>query len=119
MITIAQQLKIKEFPFKIKDSDGKLIYFEDSDEYWSKYEYDSKGNRIYFEDSDGYAVKYEYDSNGDLIYWDNSDGYGAKYEYNFKGDLIYFEDSNGTIIDNRSKRKSKKPSNFSLKKDWS
>ena len=30
-MTIAQQLKITEFPFKIKDSKGNLIYCEDSD----------------------------------------------------------------------------------------
>jgi hypothetical protein len=30
-MTIAKQLKIKEFPFEIKDSEGKQIYYEDSD----------------------------------------------------------------------------------------
>ena len=29
-MTIAKQLKIKEFPFEIKDSKGNQIYFEDS-----------------------------------------------------------------------------------------
>ena len=52
-MTIAQQLKIKEFPFIIKDSKGKEIYYENSDGYWVKQEYDSKGNRIYWENSDG------------------------------------------------------------------
>ncbi len=32
-MTIAQQLKIKEFPFEIKDSNGKEIYYEDSSGY--------------------------------------------------------------------------------------
>ena len=31
MNTIAQQLNIKEFPFRIKDKNGKQIYYEDSD----------------------------------------------------------------------------------------
>jgi hypothetical protein len=75
MKTIAKQLKIKEFPFEIKDSNGKLIYREESDGgYWAKSEYDSKGNRIYFENSDGFWIKREYDSNGKMIYWENSDG---------------------------------------------
>ena len=30
-MTIAQQLKIKEFPFTIKDSKGNQIYWENSD----------------------------------------------------------------------------------------
>ena len=38
------------------DSNNKLIYFENSDEYWKKIEYDSNGNRIYYEDSDGTII---------------------------------------------------------------
>jgi hypothetical protein len=52
-MTIAQQLKIKEFPFQIKDSKGKEIYFEFNG-FWSKREYDTNGKQIYYEDSDGY-----------------------------------------------------------------
>ena len=56
MTTIAQQLKIKEFPFEIKDSKGNRIYCETSDGYWSKTEFESNGNLIYCEDSDGYIL---------------------------------------------------------------
>jgi hypothetical protein len=52
-MTIAQQLKIKDFPFVIKDKDGNEIYWETSDGYWSKYEYDVNGIEIYWENSDG------------------------------------------------------------------
>ena len=52
-MTIAKQLKIKEFPFKIKDSKGNRIYWETSNGYWVKHEYDSNGNDIYWEDSNG------------------------------------------------------------------
>jgi len=83
-MTIAQQLKVKEFPFVIKDSNGKQIYYEDSDGWWFKYEYDSNGNQIYTEYSSGYWCKHEYDS---------------------KGNEIYFEDSDGYIEDNRPKQK--------------
>jgi hypothetical protein len=102
-MTIAQQLKIKEFPFEIKDSKGNQIYFENSDGYWSKREWDSKGNTIYFENSDGYWVKREYNSEGKEIYFEDSYGYWVKYEYDSKGNRIYSEDSNGTIVDNRPK----------------
>jgi hypothetical protein len=36
------------------DADGKLIYFVDSNGYWSRREYDNNGNLIYYEDSTGY-----------------------------------------------------------------
>ena len=52
-MTIAQQLKIKEFPFEIRNNEGNLVYYEDSNGYWSKQEFDDWGNRVYYEDSDG------------------------------------------------------------------
>jgi hypothetical protein len=55
-MTIAKQLKIKEFPFKIKDSKGREIYWENSNGYWTKSEYDSEDNGIYCEDSKGGIV---------------------------------------------------------------
>jgi len=56
MKTIAQQLNVTEFPFKIRDKNGNLIYFEDSNAYWTKREYDESSNRIYFEDSNGKII---------------------------------------------------------------
>jgi len=82
MKTIAQQLGIKDFSFEIKDKNGNPIYFENSDGYWSKREYDSSGKLIYWEDSNGYWAKSEFDSNGNEI---------------------YLENSNGVVIDNRPK----------------
>ena len=80
--TIAQFLKIKTFPFDIKDAKGNVIYYEYSNGYWCKRERDAKGNEIYYEDSDGYWTKREFDA---------------------KGNRIYFEDSKGLIIDKRPK----------------
>ena len=82
MKTIAQQLGIKEFPFRIKDSNNNEIYCENSDGVWHKHEYDSNNNVIYFEDSYGYWVKREFDANNNRI---------------------YYEDSNGRMIDERPK----------------
>ena len=53
MKTIAQQLNVREFPFIIKNSQRNEIYYEDSDGYWFKKEFDSQGKEIYFENSDG------------------------------------------------------------------
>ena len=74
-MTIAQQLKIKDFPFTIKDKDGNKIYCEDSDGWWVKREYDANRNEIYYENSNGYWSKKEYDANGKEIRYENSSGY--------------------------------------------
>jgi uncharacterized membrane protein len=107
-MTIAQQLKITEFPFIIKDSKVNVIYYENSYGYWSKSEYDSNGNRIYHEDSTGYWSKSEYDSKRNLIYHEDSTGYWSKSEYDSKGNLIYCENSDSKLIDKRPKKEIQK-----------
>ena len=61
--------------FKLFNSNGKLIYLENPNGYWFKYEYDLKGNQTYYENSNKYWSKYEYDSNGNEIYREYSNGY--------------------------------------------
>ena len=56
MKTISQQLNVKDFPFEIKDKNGNQIYYENSDGFWVKLEYDSNGNEIYFENSNGKVI---------------------------------------------------------------
>jgi hypothetical protein len=56
MKTIAQQLNVKDFPFSIKDANGNEIYFEYSNGFWRKAEYDANGNRIYLKDSTGMII---------------------------------------------------------------
>lgn len=73
-MTITKQLNAKEFPLYLYDTNGNVIYYEDSNGYWVKYERDANGNEIYSETSDGYWEKYEYDSNGKEIYSETSDG---------------------------------------------
>jgi hypothetical protein len=80
--TIAQQLKVKEFPFIIRDS---------------------KGNAIYWENRDGLWCKYEYDSKNDETRWESSSGYWENKEYDSKGLCVYFETSNGVVLDVRTK----------------
>ncbi len=82
MKTIAEQLNVTDFPFEIKDKNNNEIYYESSNGFWWKQEYDSNNNRIYCE---------------------NSTGYWCKREYNQNNNIIYFEDSSGYIIDNRPK----------------
>ena len=42
----------------IYNENGNLLYFENNDGYWEKYEYDDNGNRIYYEDSNGEIEDY-------------------------------------------------------------
>jgi hypothetical protein len=72
--TIAQLLKVKEFPFVIRDSKSNRIYWENSVGLWYKYEFDSKNNETRWESSSGYWENREYDSNGRCVYWESSDG---------------------------------------------
>jgi hypothetical protein len=82
MKTIAKQLNVKDFPFEIRDKNNNQIYFENSDGYWWKQEFDGNNNEIYYEDSNGFWIKREFDKNNNLI---------------------CYEDLKGTIIDNRPK----------------
>lgn len=102
MKTIAKQLGIKDFPFEVFNNKGELIYYENSEGFWSKREYDSQGNIIYFESSGGFWWRSEYDSKGNGIYYETSYGYWWKREFDCKGNRIYFEDSDGHINDNRT-----------------
>ncbi len=59
----------------VYDTNGNVIYYENNNGDWYKYEYDTNGNEIYFERSDDYWYKKEYDDNGNVFYYENSDGY--------------------------------------------
>ena len=74
-MTKARALGITIFPYIEYDSNGNLIYWEESDGYWVKREYDSKRNQIYHEDSDGYWEKTNFDSNGRHNYVLTNNGY--------------------------------------------
>ena len=103
------------FPIEITNANGNRTYYEDSDGYWGKREYDANGNPTYYENSTGYWCKYEYDDKGNETYYEvegvwhryeydakgkhtyyeNSVGYWCKYEYNAKGRTTYYENSSG------------------------
>ena len=57
--TIAQQIKWNfetNDELRIKDNNGKLIYWEDSNRVWEKSEYDSQRRLIYRENSFGRII---------------------------------------------------------------
>ena len=73
-MTIAQQLNVKEFPFMIKDKNGKVIYREWSNGYWQKREYGANGKETRFDDSHGYWQKREYNADGKETKYETSTG---------------------------------------------
>ena len=83
------------FPIQIKNSKGRLTYFESSNGFWIKSEYDSNDKLTYYEDSNGFWTKYEYGSNGNETYYEDSHGFWTKYEYDSKGRETYSEDRSG------------------------
>jgi hypothetical protein len=105
MKTVAQVLKhdFSKGSLFLYDSNGNIIYYENSTGFWVKREYNDNGNEIYYERSDGYWEKQEFDVNGKVIYFEDSEEYWYKRDYDAKGNRIYFEDSNGYIVDKRPK----------------
>jgi len=41
------------FPIEIKEANDRVNYYEDSDDFWYRYEYDANRRRTYYEDSNG------------------------------------------------------------------
>ena len=76
--------------FELKCYDGCFEIYQD-------------GNEVYYEYSDGYWIKREYDSNGNEVYYESSDGDWEKQEYDSNNNVIYCENSDGVIRDNRKK----------------
>lgn len=67
-MTISQQLGNYIFPFIINDAKGRLMYVENSQAYWEKYNYDVRGNKTHFETSAGNWRRSEYDDANDEVY---------------------------------------------------
>jgi len=83
------------FPIEIEDYNGNQTYFEASDGYWDRYEWDDKGRATYREDSGGNWERYERDDNDRVTYLEDSDDFWWRYERDDKGRPTYHEDSNG------------------------
>ncbi len=98
MQSLAQELGITEFPYRLYDESGNRVYYEDDTGYWIKTVYDKRGNRIYYKDSTGSWTKQVFDEASNILHSDNSGGFSHTNIFN-NGILIYSEDSNGKIVD--------------------
>ena len=94
-----------KFPIKLKDDKRNVVYFENSNGFWFKKEYDQNNNVVYYEDSDASWFKQEYDQNINVVYYKDSNDYWFKKEYDQNNNVVYFEDPRGIIKDNRPKKK--------------
>ena len=83
------------FPIKITNEKGIRTYYEDSNGFWLRCEYDENGNDAYYETSNGYWWRYEYDEKGKVTYYEDSNGYWYRCEYDKNGNETYYEDSGG------------------------
>jgi len=86
----------------VYDNNGYVIYEEDSNGYWIKYEYDENGNEIYSEDSDGGWYKKKY---GKLKTTENKDWsmevlkYTQKRDYDDTEVVEHIIKLNGDVLD--------------------
>ena len=83
------------FPIEITDSNGYATYYENSDDYWERYERDDSGNPTYYEDSNKSWKKWERDANGYVTYYEDSSKFWCRYERDAYGNETYFENSEG------------------------
>jgi hypothetical protein len=94
-MTIAQEKGITEFPFIIKNEDGKEIYHETKDGQWVKKQYNSYGYTSRLDKSDGFwytSIDSEFGS-----YFLNSRGYWCKTVHQDNGKTL-FTDSLGSTF---------------------
>ena len=84
------------FPILIEDSNGYATYYENSDDYWERYERHDSGNPTYYEDSNKSWKKWERDADGGVLYYEDSDGCWDRYERDANGGETYYENSYGT-----------------------
>ena len=85
--TIAQFLNITEFPFRIFNEQGNIIYYEESNGYWFIQRYDKNNSIVYFDNSYGSWFEKKYDDNYHLIFHKKYDGYTETREYYPNGDI--------------------------------
>ena len=71
-----KELGIKfTFPIEIEDANGNVTYYEDSNGWRRKCEFDGNGRQTYYEDSNKFWSKREYDTNGNQTYFEDNSGY--------------------------------------------
>lgn len=79
-MTIAKQLRIKEFPFKIVVGD-QIIYWESEVGDWIIQEYNDQGKPTYFKNNHGYETHRTYDQKGRMTSFKDNNGINTHLTY--------------------------------------
>jgi len=79
-MTIAKQLGIKEFPFKIVVKD-QIVYWESVAGDWIIQEYNDQGKPIYFKNNHGYETHRTYDQKGRMTSFKDNNGINTHLTY--------------------------------------
>ena len=61
IIDIKIEADSNEYPIELFDKNGNRVYYQDSDGYFEKSEYDSHNKEKCFENSNGFRAKYKYE----------------------------------------------------------
>ena len=80
IMTIAKQLGIKKFPFKILQ-EGRVIYWESGVGDWIIQEYNDQGKPTYFKNNHGYETHRTYDQKGRMTSFKDSNGINTHLTY--------------------------------------
>ena len=62
------------FPIEIMEANDRLTYWENSDGFWERFEYNAEGRPTYSENIDEFWQKWGRSTNGRLTSFKNSDG---------------------------------------------
>ena len=89
---IAQQLGITEFPFQIYNNSGQIVYLQENEIDWERWEFNFIGRKTLYENSDGDWTKYDYDGASNLIKIQYSSGLYQTWAYDSLGKEIFFHE---------------------------
>ena len=67
IFNVGIKVKYRLINKEIRNEDGYLIYFEDSDGEWMEQDFNDDGKILYYENSNGYQRIYKYDEDGLII----------------------------------------------------
>lgn len=92
--TAVREEKTADGSLYIYDEKERVVFFSNGT-FWESFEYDKNGNTVFYENSNGFWIKDEFDESGKVTLRKTSALSYIKYSYDNYGNLIYMEDSNG------------------------
>ena len=88
IFNVGIKVKYRLINKEIRNEDGYLIYFEDSDGEWMEQDFNDDGQILYYENSNGEWMEQDFNDDGQILYYENSNGYQRIYKYDEDGLII-------------------------------